>query len=442
MKLYVVKREGICAVLKRVVTILLICLTLTACTSKNTSIEGYWMAENGDTITFNANDEAIIDNISLNYSVFDNNKLTITKLGIAKEYSFSISKDCLTLKDLDTSTSQTYYKDEKKQEQIKQAIEEINDGMAAQEEQSLYSSSIQDEYVSEQQALKSTIETYTERKNQCQTAQEKNLCEKYVSASKARIKLLNEGTDEEIQTNSYKIAEEIIKTFTLPSEIATSEKLILMDEGTQYISAVKDRDPFIGCVVDVRINSGEPAPEYGTYAVQLSSRTIYKYDVVANNWAELYQLPAQGTYRCTIDEQSVLSVDTAEYIELMNTKLRCQTGAEIVVKIINSTGSVDIGEYAQEEFSNFGGIGSKEKNNGILIVMALKNKYKGLPNGDYYMAWGAGFTEKQGEKLDEILNTNMEKNFAAKEYDAAVRQTFDSLVAYFETLYGVKLAIT
>jgi len=36
------------------------------------------------------------------------------------------------------------------------------------------------------------------------------------------------------------------------------------------------------------------------------------------------------------------------------------------------------------------GVGSAERNNGILLLVALDNYYKGQPGGDYYIGWGSG----------------------------------------------------
>jgi hypothetical protein len=66
---------------KKILPFFIICLLMTSCASRKNAVEGYWMNENGETITFNADGEAIVDNLSIKYSVFDNDKLTISKLG-------------------------------------------------------------------------------------------------------------------------------------------------------------------------------------------------------------------------------------------------------------------------------------------------------------------------------------------------------------------------
>lgn len=136
------------------------------------------------------------------------------------------------------------------------------------------------------------------------------------------------------------------------------------------------------------------------------------------------------------NEGGVITQDTAEYIETMNTSLFAQTGAQIAVDVVETTGGMDIDRYAEEVFTDLG-VGSRERNNGLLLVLALKNEYNGAPDGDYYIAWGSGFTSSQQNRLEDILYGTLENDFAAKRYDQGVRKTFDGLVDYLESVYHV-----
>jgi len=134
------------------------------------------------------------------------------------------------------------------------------------------------------------------------------------------------------------------------------------------------------------------------------------------------------------NEGGAIRQETAEYMEQMNESLFAQTGAQIVVDVVKTTGSDDIAGYAEELFTRMG-IGSRERNNGILLVLALENLYHGVPDGDYYVAWGAGFSGSQQDRIETIVLDTLEVGFAAKRYDEAVRETFDELVYYLEDLY-------
>ena len=125
---------------------------LTGCNSEPETIEGYWMAENGDTISFNNDGKAIIDGIALDYSVYNENNLSISFLGLAEEFRFDIEKDVLTLTELSSNSTMTYYRDENKQGEIidnlnKMAIEqeEMQQELKAQEDYEKYVADLKDE---------------------------------------------------------------------------------------------------------------------------------------------------------------------------------------------------------------------------------------------------------------------------------------------------------
>jgi uncharacterized protein len=144
----------------------------------------------------------------------------------------------------------------------------------------------------------------------------------------------------------------------------------------------------------------------------------------------------KGSYNYTIDKMDVISEKTRAHIDAINTSLFAQTGAQIVVEVVNTTGNDSIAEFAQSVFDTRG-IGSKERNNGILLLLALKNNYNGTASGDYYIGWGSGFSSSEGDALDSIMKQNLESDFAAGNYDAGVRKTFDKLVSYLADGYGV-----
>lgn len=136
------------------------------------------------------------------------------------------------------------------------------------------------------------------------------------------------------------------------------------------------------------------------------------------------------------NEGGAISQDTAGYIEAMNASLFAQTGAQIAVDVVKTTGSEAIGDYAERTFADLG-VGSRERDNGLLLVLALENEYNGAPDGDYYLAWGGGFAAGQQDRMDDIIYDNLEGDFAAKRYDQGVRKTFDALVNYLEDVYHV-----
>lgn len=143
-----------------------------------------------------------------------------------------------------------------------------------------------------------------------------------------------------------------------------------------------------------------------------------------------------GSYQYVMDSQGVISQDTMAYIDAMNASLFAQTGAQIAVEVVDTTGTEPIADYTAREFDRLG-VGSAERNNGVLLVLALENMYNGAPVGDYYMGWGSGWSSSEQQDLQSILWSYMEQDFAVGDYDAAVRTTFDALIDYMAEGYGV-----
>lgn len=148
--------------------------------------------------------------------------------------------------------------------------------------------------------------------------------------------------------------------------------------------------------------------------------------------------PDGGLVSVLHNEGGVLKEGTVRYIEAMNESLFAQTGAQVAVDVVETTGSQDIVDYGDGLFYQYG-IGSRERDNGILIVLAIKNLYNGAPDGDYYIAWGEGFTSAQEDRLEELFIDNMEADFVAKRYEKAVQKTFDALIRELESVYGVRV---
>ena len=140
------------------------------------------------------------------------------------------------------------------------------------------------------------------------------------------------------------------------------------------------------------------------------------------------------------NEGGVISRDPAEYIEAMNASLFAQTGAQIAVDVVRTTGDEEIDGYAERVFRELG-VGSRERNNGILLVLALENLYDGAPDGDYYIAWGSGFSSRQQDRLETILYQTLEDDFASRRYDKGLEKTFSALVDYLESVYGVTVTM-
>ncbi len=80
-----------------------------------------------------------------------------------------------------------------------------------------------------------------------------------------------------------------------------------------------------------------------------------------------------------LDTADVLFEATEGEIYFSNVRLYEACGAQIVVAALDSIGSADIYDYASEMFDSWG-IGSSKENNGLLLLMAVKEaQYYVLP---------------------------------------------------------------
>ena len=144
-----------------------------------------------------------------------------------------------------------------------------------------------------------------------------------------------------------------------------------------------------------------------------------------------------GSYTYVYDYAGVLTDETMEHIDAMNASLFAQTGAQILVDVVNSTGGVDIMEYATD-LGNTYGVGSAERNNGVVMLLALDNISQSGLMGDYCVVVGTGL-ESYADDFVSLQSYYLEEDFAAGAYDAGVKKTFDAFIDWFADFYGVTI---
>ncbi len=131
------------------------------------------------------------------------------------------------------------------------------------------------------------------------------------------------------------------------------------------------------------------------------------------------------------DDADVLSAETIEYIVENNDVLYEETGAQIVFVVLSTTGSTPIKDYAHSLFNEWN-IGSSEKNNGLLVLMAIDDDY-------YFTLQGVGLEDyiSSGD-LGAYNKKYLEPYFARKEYDQGARALFDALYEKVASVYSAQ----
>lgn len=131
------------------------------------------------------------------------------------------------------------------------------------------------------------------------------------------------------------------------------------------------------------------------------------------------------------DEMEVLSKSTISYVTDMNIKLK-DTGAQIAVAVINNLGGYDIETYSNQLFRKWG-IGSKEKNNGILLLVSMEEREIRIEVG--YGLEGAINDAKAGRIVRDIIIPY----FKNSQYDTGILEGFKAIVAYVQNEYNIEL---
>ena len=147
--------------------------------------------------------------------------------------------------------------------------------------------------------------------------------------------------------------------------------------------------------------------------------------LVVPAFAALPERPANGY---VLDSAGVLSDSTEQEIVEKNKKLFEETGAEIVIVAVDFLGGKEIDDYTYELF-NAWGVGSAERNNGLLLVLAIAED-------NYYAMAGYGIEDYfNGAKLDDLLYNNLEDGFAEGDYDAGVEKFFAAALEEMNSYY-------
>ena len=139
--------------------------------------------------------------------------------------------------------------------------------------------------------------------------------------------------------------------------------------------------------------------------------------------------PAQRAY--IVDTAGMTSAEDAAQIAKIGAELREKTKAEIVVVTVSTLGDADIETYATELFRTWG-IGDKQMNNGVLLLIAKDDRAFRIEVG--YGLEGAITDGYAGSVLDAMKGA-----FRNENYSPAILEAYIALVQKTCTEYGVAL---
>ena len=131
------------------------------------------------------------------------------------------------------------------------------------------------------------------------------------------------------------------------------------------------------------------------------------------------------------DLAQVLSTKTKAYILEQSIKLDELSGAQLVVVTIDSTNGLPLEEYALDILRGWG-IGSKDKNNGVLILLAVEDRKSRIEVG--YGLEGALPDGKTGWIQDEF----MIPYFSTGDYSTGILEGYKAILLEIYNEYDIE----
>ena len=129
------------------------------------------------------------------------------------------------------------------------------------------------------------------------------------------------------------------------------------------------------------------------------------------------------------DYADVISAEVEDEIIDLGYQLEEQTGAQIALVTVDFTNGDSLETYAMELF-NAWGIGSAEKNDGLLILLSIGDD-------DYWVTQGEGLEDTlTSGKISSILQKYLEPDFAAKDYNAGAKKTYEAFAKRLNSQLG------
>ena len=132
-----------------------------------------------------------------------------------------------------------------------------------------------------------------------------------------------------------------------------------------------------------------------------------------------------------IDQVNLLSAPVKKDINKILENHEKETSNQIVVVILDTLNGYPIEDYSYQ-LGRFWGIGQKDKNNGVLLVIAMQEKKIRIEVG--YGLEGA-LTDKISH---EIINYTIKPNFKANQYELGILKAVNEIIATIKGEYAAK----
>ncbi|AYF54651.1 beta-propeller domain-containing protein, methanol dehydrogenase [Clostridium novyi] len=144
------------------------------------------------------------------------------------------------------------------------------------------------------------------------------------------------------------------------------------------------------------------------------------------------KFPVATNLKYVNDYAGILDSNTKEYLVSVGNELETKTGAQCIIVIVNSIEDYDIRDYGNKLFRKWG-IGQKEKNNGLLVLVSIKDK-----------KWSVEVGRKLEGAIPDTLSNRIMNNIAVEEfkkgnYNQGLKKAYSVFVDIIAKEYGVTL---
>ena len=148
-------------------------------------------------------------------------------------------------------------------------------------------------------------------------------------------------------------------------------------------------------------------------------------------WAQEEDIPSPTQNFYVNDFANVLDSQTEQYIMQHSIRLDELTGAQVVVVTVDTIGDIPLEEYSLNILRGWG-IGSAEKNNGVLILVAVEDRKSRIEIG--YGLEGALPDSKTGWIQDDY----MIPYFTAGDYSTGILEGYKAIVTEIYNEYNIE----
>lgn len=133
------------------------------------------------------------------------------------------------------------------------------------------------------------------------------------------------------------------------------------------------------------------------------------------------------------DYANILSTQTENYVEDISVALQETCGAQIGVYTTEYIGNSTMEGYAYDVLNTWG-LGSADKDNGVLLLLAPGED-------DYYLTRGAGLEAQLTiSKMGTILDQDMEPSWLESDYDTGTQKTVRAIAEELCSIYGIPVS--